>query len=214
MKFLHQPIKPFTVFQKFGEDMVCINNKDSKDLIQKKTSETCPAGYRSIYPPIGHTGIDCPAYRWQPVYSSCDGFVEEICTEEARGLGVGVVTDKKYPCSETQKDEFFKVRYWHFIAIDVDKGQKVRTGTLLGYADSTGYSTGDHLHYELKPVAQNSRGLWYNVLQNNGGYGSINPEPYMTDSFALDINLIVKMLENISLMLSKLSDMVRGRIST
>jgi murein DD-endopeptidase MepM/ murein hydrolase activator NlpD len=210
-KFLFQPVNPFIITQNFGDNRVC-KYPDGR-LVMKTNEASCPVGSRSLYPPGGHTGIDLLARRWQPVYASQDGFVEEIQTEEARGLGIGVITHKKYYTLETNSYEHQKYRNWHFIALNVhkeDKVKTVRTGDLLGYADSTGYSTADHNHFELKPVAQNPDGTWYNILQNNGTYGAINPLTYMRDMFALDYkNKLQRILEQLAIILDRLSDYFR-----
>ena len=186
MKFLFQPVKPWKVFQGFGENMACVDLATGKKVIACDGLHP-PEGYKSVYSQMkGHSGLDAFAHRWQQCYSAQDGIVEEVVSEEARGLGLGIITKDKYFCNETGKDEYFKVRYWHFIALDVHLGEEVKAGDFIGYCDSTGYSSGDHLHFELKPVAQNSKGVWYNVLQNNGYFGGIDPTPYMEDIFALE----------------------------
>ena len=40
--------------------------------------------------------------------------------------------------------------YAHMDRIDVVKGQKVETGTQLGIVGNTGFTTGPHLHYEVR----------------------------------------------------------------
>src|SRR3990167_47109 len=125
MKFLFWPVKPFVVNQKFGEDNVCISLDGAGKLVWKQNTQTCPVGYKSLYSQTnGHNGLDLNAIRWQPCYASQTGIVWEVQTEVARGLGIGIVTDAKYFCNETGKDEHFTIRYWHFIALNVHKGDK------------------------------------------------------------------------------------------
>jgi len=57
---------------------------------------------------------------------------------------------------------------------------------LLGYCDSTGFSAGDHLHFELKAVLKNTE-RFYNVFQTNGYYGGVNPDPYWNGEYAKPI---------------------------
>src|SRR5260370_31962867 len=69
-------------------------------------------------------------------------------------------------------------------------GVAVKAGDLLGYADNTGLSTGDHLHFGLKPQAEaEPAGTWINVAQTNGYLGAIDPTPYLNGRFAEDIKL-------------------------
>jgi murein DD-endopeptidase MepM/ murein hydrolase activator NlpD len=44
----------------------------------------------------------------------------------------------------------YLTRYGHLAAIAVVEGQSVDQGTLLGISGSTGFSTGPHLHFELR----------------------------------------------------------------
>ena len=214
-KFLYQPVSPFKVTQFFGDDKVCISLLDNKTLIGKENHETCPSGFKSVYSfTKGHNGLDIIAKRWRPIYASHSGTVTEVETEAARGLGVGIVSDEFRLFTETQNYERYKTRYWHLIAIDVHKGDKVKVGDLIGYADSTGYSTGDHLHFELKPVKViNIETFQYsNVLQSNGKLGAIDPLSYMENIFALDIKpLLGRIAELMAKISTILADKLRGR---
>lgn len=216
-KFLYQPVSPFYINQGFGEDRACISNIDNKTVISKETNQTCPPDYRSLYAATnGHNGLDLRAVRWQPVYAAHDGIVTEIQTEEARGLGIGVVSLEKRFFEETNSKEFYKTRYWHFIALNVHRGDKVKTGDLLGYADSTGYSSGDHLHFELKPVTildyENGVPVYNNTLQNNTHLGAINPFPYMENASALQVAGIIRQIAELAARIGDyIADKLRGQ---
>jgi len=126
----------------------------------------------------GHNGIDCLAYRGQPVYAAHDG----ICYPEIDNAGGnGVVIRSLVPYTLASEVLFIKTIYWHLLKDNavVTTGQQVKTGELIGYADNTGISTGDHLHFGLKPQAQNELDFaWYNTKQTNGYFGAIDPMPY------------------------------------
>lgn len=213
-KFLFYPVKPFRISQYFGEDRVCMNSNNPKDLINKETNQFCPVGYKSIYTATnGHNGLDIPANMWQPVYASHDGIVSEVQTEIERGLGIGIVSNNKFFIEETGTHEYVKTRYWHFISMDVNLGDKVKIGDFIGYADSTGRSTGPHVHLELKPVKiiGDLKGVPVvtNILQNNSHLGAINPLPYMDNISALEFAGLVRQVAEI---VARVSDFISDRL--
>lgn len=134
----------------------------------------------------GHNGLDLGAYHGQPVYAAHDG----TCYPEIdnnQGNGVVLRTDEAFDYNGQQVH--FKSIYWHLIKADavVKTGQKVKAGDLIGYADSTGFSTGDHLHFGLKPQAWNENDwTWINTEQDNGFLGAIDPTPFFNGFFAED----------------------------
>lgn len=204
-KFLYYPVKPFIVGQKFGENTACIDNATNSKVIHCDGLKP-PKGYRSVYSQMkGHNGLDVGASRWTPVYSSSNGSVIEVSTEEARGLGVGVLSPVLD--SKTGKYKHFKIRYWHFVALNVHESDRVKIGQLLGWADSTGFSSGDHLHFEVKLV--NKKGT-KNLLQDNGFFGAIDPSPYFYEQYAIDFNIVRKARQKSANWVDKFSDWLRS----
>lgn len=190
MRFLFRPVSPFHINQGFYENRACINIKNSKDVI------TCdglnpPKGYKSLYgAKLGHGALDLRAKRYTPIYSSQDGIVTELADEPSRGLGIGITTKKKFPCKETGKNENFKIRYWHNALHKVRMGDEVHIGDLIAWADNTGNSSGDHVHFDVKPVKitynkDKTIKSTTNILQNNGYFGSVDPLPYMREENAV-----------------------------
>lgn len=150
--------------QKFGEDNVC--ESDTPPFIQvPKYSKSCPTGYTSVYKKyglIGHNGWDIPCSNGTPIFASHDGIVTKLSTKETQGLGITI----------TSLDGTFKTIYWHLKEIKVQVGQNVRTFDLIGLGDSTGKSTGHHLHFGLYPTE----------VVNNGYDGAIDPTPYLVET--------------------------------
>ncbi len=190
-KFLYQPVNPFSINQGYAFNLPCVEKNysiplDKRKVVTGPSNTTCPVNYEKLYPllglPQGHNGLDLKAYHGQPVYAACEGIVYEIQTEEARGLGLGIVTENKYFCNETGTQELFKVRYWHLMSFNVKMQARVKKGDLIGYADNTGFSSGDHLHFEIKPVSDQVG--FKNILQNNGYFGAVDPLPYLDSQFA------------------------------
>lgn len=50
----------------------------------------------------------------------------------------------------TNTDNTFRVKYIHFSSALVENGNIVRSGTPVGIMGDTGFSTGDHVHYEIR----------------------------------------------------------------
>lgn len=195
---LYYPLKPHVVGQGFGQSEACCEDNGvypiGKRKVVGKVNGVCPAGYIELYPLLGmvkgHTGVDLGARRGQKIYASQDGVVDFISTEPERGMGVDVVTDIRYDMGGNGP-HYAKYRNWHMKSVNVVKGQKVKAGDLLGEADSTGLSAGDHDHFELKPVEQNSDGSFYNVFQENGWFGAIDPAPYWNGYSAQDAQGVI-----------------------
>lgn len=143
----------------------------------------------------GHNGVDFVAYHGEPVRAAHDGIVTYVGTDNNEGWGVVIRTEHQrydqwgFPC-------YWKTLYWHLASptchegqhdIPVHVGQKVRVGDIIGYADNTGWSTGDHLHFGLKPIAQNEADdTWFNPEQKNGYLGAVDPAPYFKGTSAED----------------------------
>lgn len=171
------PVKPFIVTQGFGEDLACYRASDK--LVVGKNNGVCPDGFVSLYAASnmkGHNGIDMIAPHGVPVYASHDGWVEEVQSESARGLGLGIVTNEKFEYDNYECK--FKTRYWHLLNFNVGYDDVVKAGDLIGWADNTGYSSASHLHFELKPVTTDSRGRYINILQDNGFHGGVDATPF------------------------------------
>lgn len=203
MKFeLFYPLKNYWRNQVFGESTQCLT---SENKVVPKIEGTCPVGTKDLYLSMGlkgHNGEDLYAIDDQKIYCSQDGIVVEIQTEPERGLGIGMITDKKYDLGE-YGEHFVKIRYWHLKGFNCNLGDKVSVGQVLGYADNTGYSSGTHLHFEIKPVEYTSDN-YYNVFQENGYFGAINPQPYWNKVYSQDIWLFYKVIELYKSIINKL----------
>jgi murein DD-endopeptidase MepM/ murein hydrolase activator NlpD len=86
-----------------------------------------------------HPGIDIAAPTGDPIKTAAAGVV----TTAGWGGGYGNVVRVQHPGGITTV-------YAHMSRIDVTPGQSVATGELLGQIGSTGFSTGPHLHFEVR----------------------------------------------------------------
>lgn len=87
-----------------------------------------------------HTGIDMAAPTGTPIYAARAGQVETAGWSRF-GYGLHVILDHG-GAQETL--------YGHMSRIVVRPGQWVARGDLIGYVGSTGWSTGPHLHFEVR----------------------------------------------------------------
>ena len=86
-----------------------------------------------------HDGIDIAAMRNTPIVAADGG--EVIYSDEYYGYGLMI---------EIQHDNGEITRYAHCNELVVEVGQKVARGELIAYMGSTGVSSGDHVHFEIK----------------------------------------------------------------
>jgi murein DD-endopeptidase MepM/ murein hydrolase activator NlpD len=211
---LYRPLKPLVISQHFGENMACINDAGNVTA----TSNTCPPGYFKLYPAVGlkgHNGLDLPARGGTPIYNTQEGYVKELSFDKERGLGVGVITSTRYVT--TWGEWHIKLRYWHLLSISVQPNQFVGIGDIIGYVDNTGLSSSDHLHFEVKPVEINAPSVEQatshtNVLQQNGYFGAIDPEPYLSGLYAVDVKpVIFKLRSIIAQLVSRVAELTRPK---
>ncbi len=85
-----------------------------------------------------HQGIDISAAKGEPVYATADGVVESAAYAGEYG-NLLVLTH----------DFGLSTRYAHLRQFNVESGQTVKRGDVIGFIGSTGRSTGWHLHYEI-----------------------------------------------------------------
>jgi len=128
-----------------------------------------------------HNGLDMVAADGVPVYASHDGRVTFAGYDGGGGLGVVIRTNEPVTFKDGT-EAYAKSLYWHLKkeSLLVTGGQDVKAGQQIGMADNTGFSTGSHLHYGLKPIAKGENDwTWYNIDQDNGLGGAIDPKPYL-----------------------------------
>lgn len=103
---------------------------------------TCPFGNR-IHPITGlpqfHTGNDIGAPRNTPIHAARGGVV--IISTYGNSYGNYVVVDH---------GDGYSTLYAHMNSRAVSEGQTVKQGQVLGYVGTTGSSTGNHLHFEVR----------------------------------------------------------------
>jgi murein DD-endopeptidase MepM/ murein hydrolase activator NlpD len=102
-----------------------------------------PISYRYISRRLqrGHYGIDMVVNVGTSVYASKSGKVIEITRNYGSGFGNSILID--HGNGETS-------RYAHLSAFNIGVGDNVDQGQLIGQSGNTGWSTGPHLHFEVR----------------------------------------------------------------
>ena len=98
-----------------------------------------------------HTGIDLPAPKNTKIIAAADGTVVTAGWNNAYGNRVVI-----------NHGGGVQTLYGHMTSYAVKEGQTVSAGDVVGYVGSTGYSTGNHLHFSVLV---------------NGSY--VDPKPYV-----------------------------------
>lgn len=156
---------------KAGHDMLPKFRKDRLYLFW-------PTDYRTVLQPFGahpeiymqyglpgHEGIDIRAPYGTNVYACAEGevyLVEDGTNEHNYGRQVRIRHPKGY-----------RTIYAHLERVLVRVGDKVKPRQLIGRADSTGNSTGNHLHLTLKKDHATERG------ETDYPLDIIDPTPYL-----------------------------------
>lgn len=130
----------------------------------------------------GHNGIDIPKNLGTLVYSSQDGIVTRLQISQSQGNGIWILDEH---ARQWLHPTYFRTSYWHLekFVNGLKVGDKVMKGQLIGYVDSTGFSTGHHLHWGLCPFVDFGS---VKLFPDNGYDGYIDPfkflEGYSHDS--------------------------------
>lgn len=123
---------------------------------------------------LGHNGVDIGFSEGTPIVAPYDIEVQAIQYKDD-GYGINLRAFTK------EIDEHkIELVFGHFKEIIVQPYREYKEGTLLGYGDSTGFSTGHHIHFGIRPLYKKDAG-WRQLYYNNGYYGYIDPEPFIIE---------------------------------
>jgi len=133
-----------------------------------------------LYASGTHDGIDLRASIGTPVRAALSGVVYEVNFGAAPNCQYGKWVIVKHPNG-------LATLYAHLSNINVEKGQTVSTGQVVGYAGNTGYATGPHLHFtvyvadaiSLKQYTCKSGAVVTVPIAPLNGY--LNPLSYLSD---------------------------------
>ena len=120
----------------------------------------------------GHNGLDIAYKKGTPIVAPIDMDIQDTTNDkEGYGIYVRAYTDVK---SIDGKNVFLDLVFGHLDSKVVKARQRVKRGEIIGYGDSTGFSTGHHLHFGIRPYVAGKIPDY-----NNGFFGYIDPEPFL-----------------------------------
>ncbi|MCP5026153.1 MAG: peptidoglycan DD-metalloendopeptidase family protein [Actinomycetia bacterium] len=116
----------------------------SRDGFRWPAAGSITSGFGSRIHPIFktsrmHNGVDIDANSGAPIYASKGGTV--LVSDSRQGSGQTVVLDHGNGVSTW---------YFHMSERAASVGETVDAGEIIGYVGSTGWSTGPHLHFEVR----------------------------------------------------------------
>jgi len=85
-----------------------------------------------------HKGLDFTASKGTPVYATGDGRIGTAHYSDSYGNVIYLIHGHDY-----------ETRYAHLSQFNVQEGQRVKRGQVIGCVGSTGTSVSAHLHYEV-----------------------------------------------------------------
>lgn len=188
MKVYH-PLKTSRLSQGFGDNKACAR-VHSRGVpyrpfqIKGKVGGVCSPYYEEFYRLIGlkgHNGLDHALWTGEPIYFPVDapcGWTARLHEDSDGGLGVDVFSDRPL-----LNGRYAKFRFWHLDGYNVNNGQPVRFGQVIGFGGMTGAASGPHLHWSMKFVTESGA-----TLERDNGYtGAVDFSPWYDKTLALDV---------------------------
>jgi murein DD-endopeptidase MepM/ murein hydrolase activator NlpD len=106
--------------------------------------------YKQMWLPY-HPGVDFRARNSCKLYTAGDGTVVNVGKYSDGWIGI-----------EIRHNNGYSTFYYHLKEYYVKIGDEVKAGDLIGLCDNTGkYTTGDHLHFELRLNWEKINPAWY-----------------------------------------------------
>lgn len=158
------------------------------------------SGYAGV--PESHRGTDFHAKRGTAALATTDGVVTTAHQWD------GTKNDPYGNYIDVKGNDGKTYRYSHLENLNVKQGTRVGAGTTIGTIDSTGNSTGDHLHFEvIEPNGQTSDPKAYLSNAQSGSGGRAMPD-------TSEANAIVKRLESQSAQLKAAAEASANDLKT
>lgn len=126
--------------------------------VNQKFNDACCRTSYARFGLRGHDGIDYGLPCGTPVVAAHAGTI--FAGYDKGGFGNYILVQTPH----------LETIYGHLQSFAVRSGQRVKEGQLIAHSNSTGNSTGCHLHFGVMPLPRNNR---------NGFAGFVDPAPYL-----------------------------------
>lgn len=173
----YRPIGPSSTYisQWFGQKWIADRDMVINGYQIKKGDDV----YKKLFNLDGHNGVDIVAPRGTPIYAAHSGYVIEANTGtdfgirttlyiEADGYEWLLVHGHLHNYNPLPRIPYNYTNRSHYVA----------QGDKIGEVNSTGFSTGDHLHWGLY---QYKNGIKLN--NNNGFQGAVDPWQFVKEQY-------------------------------
>jgi murein DD-endopeptidase MepM/ murein hydrolase activator NlpD len=193
---IYRPLQTDYLSQNFGENKAMIKLQPNgipyrPFIVKSNHGGILPDGWKWFYEALGmkgHNGTDWVCWYKEPIYFSADisGVTWRAyeASDSDGGLGVDVVSEQKVTLGN--RTDYIKFRFWHFESVAIKSGEQVRFGQVIGFGDSTGASSGNHLHWGMKWCEHDGTAL----DKTNGYYGAFDMGPWFENAFTLDVLMV------------------------
>lgn len=116
-----------------------------------------------------HWGIDFGVPIGTPLIAPFSGTVAWIGNDGASGFlpGTNIKANGPALILDIRRDDGLISRFAHLNGYNVKAGQRVNAGDVVAYSGNTGFSTGPHLHWEIRWSREFSQRGWVNPRSFN-----------------------------------------------
>lgn len=122
------PLKVMKITQRFGDNLL--------------------PEYKTKFGMSGHNGLDLRASVGTDVFACFDGEIHLFTGDSGYGMNIYLQSDNF--CLEGQQLRLQAI-YGHLSRFLCEDGQKVKKGELMAKSGNTGFSSGPHLHWGMRP---------------------------------------------------------------
>ena len=201
-----RPIKTNKHTQGFKQNLPCVIKDERPFRFVPCGSDNSEKLYTDALNMLGHSGWDHASYYKEPIYFPVQipGIEWEAATHVDGAGAVTVVVRSTTPVPLVSLPEhtpgalsmiknqykkqggklYLQIWFVHLQGTHINSKVPIKFGDLVGLADSSGASSGNHLHWSMKV---SDPGSWFYIDGDNGLQGAIDFSPYFVNTYVLDI---------------------------